>query len=68
MPDIIIKLLEDLGRKPGIAVADGGIAAAVDGSALDPRERQALLDHDAAALRALAGRPAGLRCLIATPD
>lgn len=65
----IIRVLEGLGRSPGIAMARREqYAAAIAASDLDARQQVAFENRDASALHDLVGARGAYRCLIATPD
>jgi hypothetical protein len=65
----VIRVLEELGRHPGIRMArNDEYAVSIDAAAPDAGQRQAFLDRDAKALGDLAGARDTLRCLIATPE
>jgi hypothetical protein len=65
----VIRVLEDLGCKPGVSVSGADdYAAAIAASGLDMSQRHAFLKRDAGALNDLLGVRDTVRCLIATPD
>lgn len=65
----IIRVLEDLGRSPGIVVARRDeFASAIAATDLNVRQQLAFTSRDSRALNDLAGVRGTFRCLIATPE